>query len=94
MEVLGNLSRTLLNIASNPATKTGKQLDASGEALLSAISSVMDASLFTGRETSESNGLFRFFSTLYKLETCVLGYTSVMAKGDGREVGFHDGGCF
>ena len=60
VKTLDDLSETFRKIADDPGTKTGKQIDETAQALLSAVSSIIGASLYTGQETSESNGLFTF----------------------------------
>lgn len=60
METLENLGERFKKIATDPGTKTGKEIDETAQALLSAVSSIMDASLYTGQDTSKSNGLLTF----------------------------------
>ena len=58
MEKLKEMSQNLLDIASKPGTRTGQEIDRTARSVLSSLSKILSASLFTGQDTSKKDGLF------------------------------------
>jgi hypothetical protein len=56
-KTLKKLSENFLNIA-NTSSRTGEEIDKAGENLLTSWSTILNASLFTGQDTSKKNGVF------------------------------------
>lgn len=61
MKLLRKMSGSFLGIASEPSTKSAHDVQKTADVILSSLSNVLTASMFTGQSTSKSNGLFQFF---------------------------------